>query len=115
MQNRSWGTPKSKPGGTKIEVRRPPGGVLGTFLVSCDEKIAKSWPTWRQVGSQNGAKIEKKSMQKSSKKCIPFKSEIFLILMDFGREIGYQNRVRKWCLVRTTDFHENLQKTMVFQ
>ena len=33
----------------------------------------KMWPTWPQLGSQDGAKMEKKSMQKSIKKSMPFK------------------------------------------
>ena len=36
----------------------------------------KMWPTWRQVGSQNRAKIDKKSKQKSIKKQMPSKIDV---------------------------------------
>ena len=41
----------------------------------------KMWPTWPQLGSQDGAKMEKKSMQKSIKKSMPFKIDFW---SDFG-------------------------------
>ena len=39
------------------------------------------WPTWPQVGFQNRAKIDKKSMQKSIEKSMPFE-------IDFWRDLG---------------------------
>ena len=38
------------------------------------------WPTWRQLGAQDGAKIKKKSMQKSVQKSI---LEGIIFLIDF--------------------------------
>ena len=45
----------------------------------------KSWPTWRQVGSPNRAKIHKKSTQKSIKKSMAFKNDF---LLDFDSFLG---------------------------
>ena len=72
----------------KIEVRRGSGRILGlkrvlggVWAAHKSEIVANMAPSWLQ----NGAKIDKKSMQKSIKKYIPFK---IWILMDFGRENG---------------------------
>ena len=60
---------------TKNRWKSRSGGGLGGFSLSSAswEALgrplrAKSWPTWRQVGSRNWAKINKNSMQKSIKK-----------------------------------------------
>ena len=61
----------------------------------------KMWPTWPQLGSQDGAKIEKTSMQKSIKKSMPLKIDFW---NDFGgfwdgkwSQVGTKNRVRNLC------------------
>ena len=47
------------------------GGVLGRLVAvlgaSWGVLARKRWPTWLQLGPQNGARIEKKSKQKSIK------------------------------------------------
>ena len=65
----------------------------------------KRWPTWLQLGPQNGARIEKKSKQKSIK-----------ILMALGvgflKDFGGFGRV-KWSQVGTEiepQIHVNIEK-----
>ena len=48
----------------------------------------KMWPTWLQVGFQNRAQINKKSIQKSIKKLICLGIDFGRVLNDFGRENG---------------------------
>ena len=43
------------------------------------------WPTWPQLGSQDGAKTVKKSMPKSIKHLMRFESIFERILKDFGK------------------------------
>ena len=67
-----------------------PGGVLGRLG---SVLARKRWPTWFQLGPQNGARIEKKSKQKSIK--------ILMALgIDFGE--GFEGSgVQKWSHVGT--------------
>ena len=73
------------------------GGVLGRLVAvlgaSWGVLARKRWPTWLQLGPQNGARIEKKSKQKSIK-----------ILMALGvgflKDFGGFGRV-KWSQVGT--------------
>ena len=92
--------PKSKPGGSQIEVWRGSGRLRGA-----------SWPleasgrpqrrlreaSWGppgpflaakmvQVGFQNGAKIYKKSIPKSINCLMPLRIVIFLFFFDFGNQ-----------------------------
>ena len=51
----------------------------------------KMWPTWPQLGSQDGAKIDNKSLQKSIKKMMPSKIDFW---SDFG---GFLERQMEAC------------------
>ena len=67
----------------------------------------KKWPTWSQLGSQNGAKMAKKSIPKSIIFLMPLGIDFW---MDFG---GFW--VPKWSQVGTKmgskiDVSENMQK-----
>ena len=59
-QNRGPRAPKSSSGRML--------GVLSARTRFGGRLVAREWPTWPQLGSQDGAKMEKKSMQKSIKK-----------------------------------------------
>ena len=86
FQNPGLEAPTSRPGGSKIEVQRRPGGILGRLGPSwAIRKVfgnvwehlggvleaswavlgRERWPTWVQAGSQNGAQIDKESIPKS--------------------------------------------------
>ena len=62
-----------------------PGGVLGRLG---GVLARKRWPTWLQLGSQNGAKNEKKSKQKTIKILMPLGVDFSKILMDLGMQNG---------------------------
>ena len=71
------------------------GGGLGGFsLPSASWEAfgrplkAKLWPTRTQHGVKLALKTEQKSMNKLTKRYMPFKSDFFRILMDFGWENG---------------------------
>ena len=64
-------------------------GCLGGVLGRLGGVLArKRWPTWLQLGSQNGAKNEKKSKQKTIKILMPLGVDFSKILMDLGRQNG---------------------------
>ena len=67
-----------------------PGGILGRLGGIL---ARKRWPTWLQLGPQNGARIEKKSKQKSIKILMP-------LGVGFLEDFGGFGRV-KWSQVGT--------------
>ena len=76
----SWGLLKYK----RLLERLPwgllgrPGGVLGPSW----------WPTWPQLGPQNGAKIDQKSKQKINKILMPLEIRFSTDFLDFGVQNG---------------------------
>ena len=89
IQNGGSGASFWRVGGSILESFWGSGRVLAPKCV-LEGVLGGSWaifranmaPTWPQVGSQDGAKTEKKSMQKSIKKSMPFKIRFW---SDFGR------------------------------
>ena len=92
------------PGGAKLEVQRAPGQVWGRLAPSWASKGGfgsvldrlgsvfeeswavlggKRWPTWLQVGRQNGTRIENKSIQKSICFMMALGGIIFQYVFDF--------------------------------
>ena len=63
-----WGTPGSR--AKKFDKKSNATKKRG-YLHSAPPFFPKKWPTWPQVGSQDGAEIDKKSIQKSIKKLMP--------------------------------------------
>ena len=65
------------------------GGVLGRLVAvlgaSWGVLARKRWPTWLQLGPQNGARIEKKSKQKSIKILMPLGVGFLKDFSGFGR------------------------------
>ena len=93
FKNRALGAPKSRSGGAKwrsgganMEVWRAPARVQNAFWVilsaetnfwsflkgSWGRFVAKKWPTWAQLGPQEGATINGKWGRKSINFSMPF-------------------------------------------
>ena len=70
----------------------PSWGVLGRLggLLKASWAVwsRKRWPTWLQLGSQNGAEIEKKSKQKSIQILMPLGVRFFQDFGGFWRQNG---------------------------
>ena len=79
-QNRSWGV-LGRLGRVLVHL----GGLLKASWAVWSRK---RWPTWLQLGSQNGAEIEKKSKQKSIKILMPLGVRFFQDFGGFWRQNG---------------------------
>ena len=50
--------------------------------------MAKKWPTWAQLGSQNGVKIDEKSQQKTIKILMPLRTGFLIDFEGFRKQNG---------------------------
>ena len=62
-----------------------PGGILGRLGGIL---VRKRWPTWLQLGAQNGGKFHLKTTQKMIKILMPLEIDFLKILVDLGRQNG---------------------------
>ena len=95
LQNGVQKPPKWRPKPSKIEPKSSQEGARttkksknnidptkrGAAYHSVAPFLRKMWPTWPQLGSQEGAKMKKKSMQKSIKNLMP-------LGIDFWEDLG---------------------------
>ena len=73
-----WGTPASR---AKKSRKKTSATKKGAASHRVPPFLRKMWPTWPQLGSQEGAKMKKKSMQKSIKNLMPLGIDFWV---DFG-------------------------------